>query len=88
MLKEKSEFWKHGDIKRLAIQAGMAMPTLSQIIHRKVGISSQRARVLESCCRDLGLDIPWKEWMLNHTSSHPAFFGKPLPKAPTQRNRK
>ena len=74
----EEKYWKRGEITRLSIEAKINKTTLSNILHRRVGVSKNRAFMLESLCRELfDKDISWREWMFNASSEHEAFFDKP-----------
>ena len=56
----------------------ITMPQLSQILHRKRGVSAERALILEQASLDvLPTAIPMYAWLFNKGTRHPAFFGKP-----------
>ena len=73
-------FWKHRERARLADLAGVSNSYLSDILHRKRGVSQRKARTLEAASREALGDarvITWGTWMCNKTTAHVAFFGEP-----------
>ena len=71
-------FWRDNDKTMLADALDIPLSNLSEILHRKRGVSRDRARELEKASQKvLGFIIPWTEWISNQTTTHPAFYGKP-----------
>lgn len=78
MTVKKKEFWQRGIRSQLAAMADVKIQHLSEILHRRRGVGTVTAERLERASLTmLGSSIPMREWLLNRTSSHPAFFGKP-----------
>jgi len=74
-----SNFWKHGQQAEVALQARISSQHLSDILHRRRGVSVERAQRLEKASRKvLGVRIPWEIWICNKQSNHPAFVGDPV----------
>lgn len=74
-----TQFWQRGELTKLAAVVGIRLNHLSEILHRKRGVSVTRALALERASRKVfGYPIPWNEWLLNKESDHPAFHGKPI----------
>lgn len=65
----------------LAEIAGISSGNLSEILHRKRGVSPGHAHLLHTASVRLGREVPWNEWIQNRTSQHKAFFGKVKPLA-------
>ena len=73
-----TQFWQRGELTKLAVLVGIRLNHLSEILHRKRGVSVTRALALERASKKvLGYPVPWSEWLLNKDSSHPAFYGNP-----------
>lgn len=71
----KSKFWITGQKGALAEAAGLSPSHLSDILHRRRGVSLTRARKLEDASEDvLGYAIPAIAWLDNRNTSHPAFY--------------
>lgn len=69
------KFWKHGQILKLAELAEIKQTNLSEILHRKRGVSKYRAILLEKTSKKvLGFSIPFYDWIFNKVSNHPCFF--------------
>lgn len=76
-----SSFWKHGQQAEIALQAHISPTHLSDILHRRRGVSVERAHRLEAASEKiLGLRIPWEIWACNYKTNHPAFVGEPVEK--------
>ncbi len=75
---DKKDWWSYKDKKLFADTAGINQTLLSNILHRKIGVSTKRAKVYESICLDvLGKTIPWTAWACNRDTKHPGFYGEP-----------
>jgi len=69
-------YWTYRQKTLLARAAGLSASYLSDVLHRRKGVSWARAKVLEESSRDiLGYEIPARAWMENRTTHHPAFCG-------------
>lgn len=77
MAKQK-EFWGRGQRHKLAKRTGIPFPHLSDILHRRRGVSKERAKFLEKECKKIKLDISFEAWLFSRTTKHAAFFGKPI----------
>lgn len=72
------DFWGRGQQADLAGEAGATAQDINDILHRRRGVSPQRARELEAASLTvLGFAIPWEAWLFNRTCRHPAFYGEP-----------
>lgn len=72
MIKTPNPIWPFGSQVHLAAQLRIRPAQLSDILHRRIGVSTRRARQLE---RITG--IPALEWLTSKYSKHPAFYGEP-----------
>ena len=75
-----SGYWQKGEMQTLATAAGIPLNNLSDILHRRRGVSWSRALLLEQLTLDIfGHDyrVDCRDWAGNRTSRHPAFFGPP-----------
>ena len=73
----KNDFWQRGEMAALAKAAGISQQQLSEILHRKRGVSMGRALWLAECTHSLwGSDwyIEPSAWAFNKHTKHPAFF--------------
>jgi len=68
-------YWDRNKRSELAEEAGISRKDLSEILHRKRGVSVRRAIMLSDAAEVLGLDIPLLDWLKNRTTKHPAFLG-------------
>ena len=66
----------YGDASNLAKLSGMKRQHIYEILHRKRGVSMERAKLLEQVAHKLGISIPWHAFLMNKTTGHPAFKGK------------
>lgn len=75
----KKTFWKPGQRAQIAKHAGIKLQHLSEILHRKRGVSQMRSVQLQKASSIVLGErmIPWTEWVCNKVTAHPAFFGKP-----------
>lgn len=74
-----NSFWKHGQQTEIAMLAHISTAHLSDILHRRRGVSVERARRLERTSgKILGTRIPWEVWVTNKFTKHPAFMGEPV----------
>ena len=74
-------YWERGELKRLSIESNISQSTISAIVHRRIGVSRNRAFMLEVLCKDLfNKVIPWKDFLFNCSSTHEAFYGVPQSK--------
>jgi len=74
-----SSFWKHGQQADIATQAHITASHLSDILHRRRGVSVERAKRLEKVSgKVLGTKIPWEIWVQNKITQHPAFIGEAI----------
>ena len=76
----KKSFWKRGQRARLARLMGMSEQNLSEILHRRRGVSPQKAAMLEKCSEIVltrKFKISHVVWLFNKETKHPAFFQKP-----------
>ena len=72
-------YWKPKIRAELAEIAGISQSNLSEILHRKRGVSFDRADFLAQICEEyFSLNIPLLAWLKNKTTKHKAFYGKPL----------
>ena len=70
-------FWKEGQKQKLAKATGIPFPHLSEILHRRRGVSGKRAKMLELVSgKILGHPIPLLDWLFNKETTHPAFSKK------------
>jgi hypothetical protein len=61
---------------KIADFIGIKRHHLSEILHRRRGVGPFLGEKLEDGSRTiLGECIPFREWILNKRSKHPAFFG-------------
>jgi hypothetical protein len=78
---ERSKWWRHGEITALSKACCIGGNNLSEILHRKRGVSVARAKLLEEKSEELmGPEraIRWDIWIQYNNTRHPAFFGEPL----------
>jgi len=68
-------FWKRGQRAKVAALAGISQSTLSDILHRRRGVSGPRAMALSEASEG---EVPVMAWFLNRYTKHPAFFGDPV----------
>lgn len=74
---KKKLFWKEGQKALFARMTGVSLSCMSDILHRRRGLSPERALEFEDKGKLLLDPAPsYKDWMLNRYSKHPAFFGK------------
>ena len=67
-------YWKRGEKALLARKSGLSPSHLSDILHKRKGVSPTRALQLERLCkRHFKKTIPFKAWVFNKTSNHAAF---------------
>ena len=72
-------YWKHGQQAEIAVLAHVSAAHLSDILHRRRGVSVERAHRLEDASRKvLAVRIPWEVWINNKITEHPAFVGVPV----------
>ena len=74
------KFWQQGEKIAFARFVGISKTYLSDILHRRRGVSPKRAAQFAMASKIvLGEDkeIHWKEWLFNRASTHPAFYGEP-----------
>ena len=71
-------YFKRGEMAALARKAGIKPQNLSDILHRRRGVSGDMAQRLEAASVAVlkWRRIPALEWILNESSQHPAFFNK------------
>ena len=77
-MKYESRYWKRGEMKAFAEAAGIRPSHLSEILHRRRGVSIMRAVHLAALSEDMfGFDraIGMHCWAFNTRTSHKAFFG-------------
>ena len=68
------DYWKRGQRAEVARAAGISRFNLSDILHRRKGVSPARAIKLEEASEAiLGEAIPRIAWVYNRTTKHPAF---------------
>jgi len=71
-------FWQHGLKQMVCEVAGLRKAYFCDVLNRRRKVSEERARLLESSCSSLGIDIPKDVWLSNMVTKHPAFGGEPL----------
>jgi len=77
-MRNSEKFWCHGEKKRIADLLRIHPVSLTEVLHRKRGVSIGRAKLLERASKVvLGHAIPFNDWLLNSTTTHPAFYGHP-----------
>lgn len=69
------KYWAPGQQRKLAASLGVNRQYVNDVLHRRTRVSAARALKLESIT-----GVPWQDWIMNSTSKHPAFFGKPAKK--------
>ena len=69
-------YWddKTGVRRLISEQAGITESHLSNVLHRKTGVSAKMAVRLAQISAGLGHPIPREDWVFNKTTTHPAFF--------------
>lgn len=81
MSPKQQGYWKHGQRRRIAELADISDAHLSDVLHRRRGVSLDVAKRLEAASGEvLGVRIPWETWMCNKQSNHPCLEGKPVAK--------
>lgn len=80
MTSEKSTpYWQKGDQSKIARAIGVPLPNINAILHRKKGVSVEKAKRLERAVFKLfKKNIPWTDWIDNKETKHPAFYGSPI----------
>lgn len=76
----KSKYWEFGERAAFAEAAGISRQQLSDILHRRRGVSVARARKFALITLKLfghSYLVTWIHWVENRTSEHSAFFGRP-----------
>lgn len=77
-MSKKEPYWKRGEMAKLARALRMKPPNLSEILHRKRGVSKHKAITLAARAEVfVGKKIHVTEWLFNDTTKHSAFFGRP-----------
>jgi len=78
-MKSSKVYWRPGERVKLSQYTNISVQHLSDILHRRRGVSKERAILLEAACKKLFKQkILFRDWLFNLYSDHPAFFGKPL----------
>lgn len=67
-------YWKTKQRSEIAARAGIPRSNLSDILHRRRGVSLDLAHKLEAATDG---NIPWTTWIKNKSTQHPGFFGLP-----------
>ena len=72
-------YWRRGVQALVARRAGISPQRLSDILHRRRGVTVATAKRLGRATDDLVREarVPWIVWLENRETSHPAFYGKP-----------
>jgi len=66
-------FWKRGQFSEIVGLTGISKSHLSDIFHRRRGVSWERAIAISTAAWRCGLDIPTAALANNRTTRHPAF---------------
>lgn len=74
----KKPYWKRGELTELSYRSNISIQYISDIVHRRRGVSLKRAQSLSFVASTyLGRDISVRAWLECKSTKHPAFFGKP-----------
>lgn len=77
----KNEFFKYGDLKKIADHAGTTVSRLSDVFARRRNVRIETAKTISvSIFIVLDKTVPWVDIMNAKNTTHPAFTGKPLNK--------
>jgi transcriptional regulator with XRE-family HTH domain len=60
----------------LCRETGISASHMSDILHRRRGVSKERAEALEAACDRLGWEVPFRAWLFSRTTDHPAFLDR------------
>lgn len=80
-MKTPPSYWPHGTIAEFARRAEIDPANLSNILHRRAGLSVARAKEFEKISAAVlgeAKRIPWPAWADNRAVRHAAFAGEPL----------
>ena len=69
--------WKYGEIQALADKAGLAIQTVSCLLHRKKQARPDTAKKLAEACKEMEKDISQFDWMTTKDTKNIHFFGEP-----------
>ena len=69
--------WERTQKSRVADDAGISRQHLNEILTRRCRVPRREmADALSAAALKLGINIPWKDWMLNTETANPYFSPK------------